>query len=339
MRKIMALAAAAAFVVPTAALADGEEAASARPYFGGFYVGQTAMDMPVHANSAMQFNFGGGLTSTELAANVDGLTYGLGIGKNLDSGWRVILTGSYFDGEGDARDSYTIANATPFRYGPLTGGTPPGFADVFFGPYGCPGTPCNAVENLTTGVRELTGALAVGRQLFDMVHSDIVLTYTSGESEYNNLRTVTGTGFTDTHLTQTDFSESQVDLALRLSLDFGLADSISVGVGGSAGYGYSHAHMLARQRNTFSIGPSVYNVSSLAFEDGEYGFVGRVDANIAWAITDRINLAVVGNYESDSMVPVYSAADAPDLVAHTQAKFHFETQSNTSYGVRLVTAW
>ena len=345
MRKVLVLAA-AALVAPSMALADGEMAS--HPYFGGVFFGRTSMDMPAHASSPQQYDFGSGLKALELeGANADGFSYGIGVGKNLDSGWRVAAIFRYFDGEGAAAKNFTFASLPTSSRGPLSGGTPPGFLDTLVSPYGCgAGIGCSAAEKLDTSVQEWGGSLSAGRSLFGPVHGDLVFNYAATDSDYDHSLVITTPVnfplFSDVSLTRTNFSESQAELAARLSVDFALMDGVSIGVGGSAGYAYSHVNMTTSQRlvNTSTLGvTTLTGASVLDKNDGDYGFIGRGDANLTIGLTDRLSIAAVGSYVSDSLVPVYSSVDAPNYVAHTPATFHFETQSSTTYGVRVVTRW
>lgn len=325
MRKV-ALLAASALLFPMVAFADGEPVA--RPYFGGVYGGWTSMDMPEHTLTPYSFNFGAGFVSPTLQADVDGWSFGVGAGKQLDSGWRVIAVARFFDGDGSAAGTFTIPNATPFRRGALDG------TSVVAGAYGGVG---NGTQNLGVTVTEWAGSVSAGRQLFDIVHADIVATYTGTDTE--DLHTghiLIGAGpFFEDLRTKTSFSSGSLELAARASLDFNLADSLSVGVGGSAGYAFRNTDMNTSQFMYFSV-TNTSTSSAIGVSDGDFGFVGRVDANVSLALTDRISVAAVGSYVSDSLVPTLVA---PDYVAGTPATFRFETESSTSYGLRLLTRW
>jgi hypothetical protein len=325
MRKFLLLGA-AALMVPSVAFADGEETHNV---FGGVYGGWTQMDMPEHALTPYQFNFGGGFVNPTLQADVDGWSFGAGIGKELDSGWRVLATARFFDGDGSAAGAFTIPNATPFRRAALDGVT-----GLVSGGYGGVG---NATQNLTAGVTEFGATVSAGRQLFDMVHGDIVMTYTGNSTDdLHTAHIILGAGpFYEDVKTRTAFSSNSVELAARASLDFPLGGGLSAGVGGSAGYAYRHTDMNVAQSIYFSSTNSITS-SKLGHKDGDYGFIGRVDANVSYGITDRTSIAVVGSYVSDSLVPVLVA---PDYVAGTAATFQYETQSSTSYGLRLLTRW
>jgi hypothetical protein len=323
MRKVYLLAA-AALLAPTVALADGEPAMGATPYFGGVFVGMTTMEMPEHANGGIEV--GTPLAPLVAQADVDGWTVGFGGGKMLASGWRVGLYGRYFDGEGASSTSYTLPNAAASTIGRLNG------TSISSGPLaGAQPT----TQRLDVNVTEWSGTLAVGHKIFDLIQGDILVIYTGNETDNSNLVTRTFVGGSMTHLLVTNFKSNGVELAGRLGIDVDVGDGISFGIGGSGGYAYRQTDMNARQRQVNST-PAVVDTSTIAAADDDSGFVGRADANLSFALTDRLAIAAVGSYVSDSLVPVFVAQD---YTAGTPASFTVERQATTSYGLRLVTRW
>jgi hypothetical protein len=289
------------------------------PYFGGAFVGMTSMDLPSHENGAVHFNG----KPQNLQADVDGWSFGLGIGKDLDSGWRVGAFGRWFDGDGAASGPFALAGGEPFQRGPISGGTPPGFLDVIVG---IAGGPFVGTQTLQTDVQEGAGTIAVGHSLFDMVRGDILVIYTYNSTDYRHQTDIGG----ERYRTNTSFASNGVEVAGRLSLDTAIMDGVTFGVGGSAGYGYRHAHMNASQQYLFT------PISALSHGDSEWGFVGRADANLSYWFNDRLSLGLTANYVSDSTVPQYVE---PNYVTHTAATVGFTTQSSTTYGLRVVTRW
>lgn len=320
MRKILLLGA-AALIVPSVAFADGE-GASASPNFVGVQAGWTQMEMPAHANGAFYMDFGGGLEPFPLTADVDGMTYGFGIGKDLSSGWRVGGYASFFDGDGEASGAFAIPNLTPFRRGSLTGAT------NVTANYGGAAT---AVQALAVDVTDYSLSASLGHALGSMLHGDLVATYAASDTEYRNDIDVTGGAFTEEWDTNTTFNTSTVALAARLSANLGLTDAFSLNLAGSAGYGIRNVSMNATQR--YVQNAAVITSSALGTDDDVDGFLGRVEATLNYAIAPSTMIGLNATYAYDDMVPVYLP---PDYVAATPAGIGTEGLGTMTYGVRVV---
>lgn len=316
MRKFLLLGA-AALMVPSVALADGE-GASASPHFLGVSAGWTSMEMPEHANGAFQLDFGGGVAPLVEQADVDGMTYGFAIGKDLASGWRVAAGARFFDGDGSATSSFAIPNATPFRRGSITGGS------VVVGGWGGVGA---AVQQLDVDVTDYAVGVAVGRKIFDMLQADLVVSYGARDTEYRNR--VDELNFAELYITNTTFTENTVEIAARLSTMVPLSEDFSFGIGGSAGWGLRNTDMNANQ--LYQNG--ALTTSRIGLDEDLDGFIGRADASFNYALASSTMIGVTATYAYDDMVPVYVA---PDYVAGTSAAFTTEGHSSMTYGLRLL---
>jgi hypothetical protein len=322
MRKFLMLSA-AALMVPGVALADGEEAASPMsPHFLGIQAGWTQVEMPEHQNGAIRFNFGGGLEPLTMQADVDGVTYAAGIGKDLSSGWRVGAYARFLDAEGSSSRSFAIPNGTPFRWGTLNGAVQ--LAGNFAGA-------ATANQTLDVSLNEYTFAASVGHKLLDMLHGDLVVSYGASDAEYIN---VALDSFNERFFTQTEFASNTVEIAARLSTGFHLADRIMLNLGGSAGYGLRNVSMNAAQ--TFTTGAIVNSSSAIGRDEDVDGFIGRLDAALGYNIAPSTSVALTVNYTYDDIVPVYVAPVYPAAGVGTAATFTTEGHSSMTYGLRVV---
>jgi hypothetical protein len=321
MRKLLLLGA-AALMVPSVALADGEDAAPMSPMFVGVSVGWTQMDMPEHQNGAITFDFGGGFEPLTEQADVDGVTYAFGIGKDLTSGWRVGAYARFFDGEGSSASTFAIPNATPFRRGTLNGTLQ--LAGAF-------GGAATATHTLDVDVTDYAVAVSAGHALGSMLRGDLIVSYGATDTEYRNVAIDT---FNETFSTRTTFSANTVELAARLSAAVPLSDDFSLSLGGSAGWGLRNVDMNARQR--FLTGAVVTSDSSLGKDEDVDGFVGRLDAAFGYNIARSTSIALTANYVYDDMVPVYVAPVYPPAGVGTAATFATEGQSSMTYGLRVI---
>jgi hypothetical protein len=288
------------------------------PHFLGVSAGWTTMEMPEHSNGAMQFNFGGGIAPLIEQADVDGMSYGLAIGKDLSSGWRVAAGARFFDGDGSASSSFAIPNATPFRRGSITGGS------VVIGNFAGVGA---AVQQLDVAVTDYAVGVALGRKVLDLLQADLVISYGARDTEYRNR--VDELNFTELYVTNTTFTENTVEIAARLSTMVPLSEDFSFGIGGSAGWGLRNTDMNANQ--LYQNG--ALTTSRIGVDEDLDGFIGRADASLNFAIARSTMIGVTASYVYDDMVPVYVA---PDYVAGTSATFATEGHSSMTYGMRLL---
>jgi hypothetical protein len=316
MRKV-ALLAASALLVPGVAFADGEETTMS-PHFLGVSAGWTTIEMPDHGNGAFQLDFGGGVQPLVEQADVDGVTYSIGIGKDLSSGWRVGAGARFFDGDGSSSRTFAIPNATSFRRGAINGG------GVVVGAWGGVGS---AVQQLDVHVNDYAIGAAVGHGLGDMLHADLIVSYGARESEYRNR--VDELNFTELYITNTTFTENTVEIAGRMSAMVPLSADFSFGVGGSAGWALRNIDMNASQ--LYQNG--ALTTSSIGVDEDTDGFVGRVDASFNYALARSTMIGLTANYVYDDLVPVYVA---PNYVAGTAATFTTEGHSSMTYGLRVV---
>lgn len=319
MRKVLLLAA-SALLVPGVALADGEEV-SPTGWFGGVQAGWTEMNMPEHTNGTFYMDFGGGYEAFPLTADVDGMSYGVGIGKDLSSGWRVGAYARFFDGDGEASGAFAIPNLTPFRRGTLDGTL------QLAGNYGGAST---AAQKLEVDVTDYAVAASVGHGLGDILHADLVASYGAKDTEYRNNIHVTGPGFTEDWKNSTTFSSNTVEIAARLSAGFGLSEDLSVNVGGSAGWGLANIDMNASQQYIQNV--TVLSSSTLGVDDDVDGFVGRAEATLNYSIARSTMIGVNVSYVYDELTPVY----VPPVYGTSAAGFSTEGQSSMTYGLRLV---
>lgn len=317
MRKFLMLSA-AALMVPSMALADGEAAAPMSPHFLGLSAGWTSMEMPDHGNGAFQLDFGGGIAPLTMQADVDGVSYGGVIGKDLSSGWRVTAGGRFFDGDGSSTRAFAIPNATPFRRGSITGGA------VVAGAWAGVGA---AQQRLDVEVTDYAVGAAIGHKLLDFLHADLVVSYGARETDYANR--VDELNFTELYITNTAFSENTVEIAGRLSTMVPLSQDFSIGVGGSAGWGLRNIDMNAFQFYQNGVATS----SSTGLARDVDGFIGRADASFNYALAASTMIGLTASYSYDDMVPVYVA---PNYVAGTAATFTTESHSSMTYGVRVL---
>lgn len=321
MRKAL-LFAASALLVPTVAFADGEELAPMSPMFVGISAGWTQMDMPEHQNGAITFDFGGGFEPLTEQADVDGVTYAFGIGKDLTSGWRVGAYARFFDGEGSSASSFAIPNLTPFRRGTLNG------AVQASGAFGGAAT---TAHTLDVDVTDYAVAVSAGHALTDMLRADLIVSYGATDTEYRNAALDT---FNELFTTNTTFTSNTVELAARLSAAVPLSDDFSFSLGGSAGWGLRNVDMNAQQ--LFSVGAVVTSNSTIGLDRDVDGFLGRVDAAFGYNIARSTSIALTANYAYDDMVPVYVAPVYPPAGVGTAATFATEGQSSMTYGLRVI---
>jgi hypothetical protein len=319
MRKFLMLT--AALLVPGVAFADGEEAMAKSGWFYGGSIGWTQMDMPEHANASININ----LVPSALQADVDGVSYAMGVGRDSEGGWRTLVFGSFFTGDGSASSTTNFLAATTVRRGTLSGAT------QFNGVMGLDGS---AHDVLSVNVDESTWGVSFGRALVDMVRADLVASYNYRDTAYRHAMTIDWTPALPNPTVgteNTDFETRTVEFAARLSAAFGLSEGVSVGLGGSVGYGMRDVEMVARQRLVIN-GGQVSNSSLLAGDEID-GMIYRLDASLGYALSPAMNVALTANYVSDSMVPEFVA---PDYATVTPAGFTTDTQSTMTYGLRLV---
>jgi hypothetical protein len=301
-------------------------------YIGRFYggaVGWTQMDMPEHANAAINFDLGGGLASPTLQADVDGVSYALGVGRNSEGGWRTVLYASFFDGDGSSSDSFSFLAATPVRRGTLAGLT------QFDGASGGNGT---GAQTLDVDVDSSTFGLSFGRALSDMFRADLVVSYSHADTAYRNNVVYTFAPplvNPSNGSTNTNFESRTVEFAGRLSAGFPLSDAFSVGIGGSAGWAMRDIQMAARQR--IIVNNVLLSDSSLKAKDDDItGFIGRLDASLDYAVSAGTRLGLTAGYVYDEQVPVYVPPVYPAAGTGSAAGFATESQTTMTYGVRLV---
>ncbi|MFM9863580.1 MAG: hypothetical protein ACKVRO_08230 [Micropepsaceae bacterium] len=321
MRKV-ALLAASALLVPGVAFADGEEMSPMSPMFVGVSVGWTQMDMPEHQNGAITFNFGGGFEPLTEQADVDGVTYAIGIGKDLTSGWRVGAYARFFDGEGSSASSFAIPNATPFRRGTLDGTLQ--LAGAF-------GGAATATHTLDVHVNDYAVAVSAGHGLGSMLRGDLIVSYGATETEYQNAALDT---LNELFTTNTAFTSNTTEIAGRLSAAIPLSDDFSLSLGGSVGWGLRNIDMNARQR--FTTGAIVTSDSSIGQDEDVDGLIGRLDAAFGYNLARSTTIALTANYVYDDMVPVYLAPVYPPAGVGTAATFTTEGQSSMTYGLRVI---
>lgn len=323
MRKALLLAA-SALLVPGVALADGEDMAPMSPMFVGVSAGWTQMDMPEHQNGAITFNFGGGFEPLTEQADVDGVTYAFGIGKDLASGWRVGAYARFFDGDGSSTSSFAIPNLTPFRWGTLDGTT------TTAGNFGGAAT---ATHTLEVEVTDYAVAVSAGHALGDMLRADAVVSYGATDTHYANTAVDT---FNERFRTLTVFTSNTVELAGRLSAALPLSDDFNFSLGASAGWGLRNIDMNASQRFDNVVSGTVLSNSTIAETQDVDGFIGRVDAAFGYNLARSTTIAITANYVYDDMVPVYLAPVYPAAGTGTAATFATEGQSNMTYGLRVI---
>lgn len=327
MRKFLLLGA-AALMVPSVALADGEGAAPMSPHFVGVQVGWTQMDMPEHQNGGSHVPVVGGASEALAAqADVDGLTYAFGIGKDLSSGWRVGAYARFFDGDGSSVTSVLMPAATPVRAGNIFGTT------SIDAPLAVALT---GDQTLDVAVTDYAVSASVGHGLFDMLRADLVVSYGATDTEYDNVVDVLiGAGpTTEQGITNTTFSANTVEIAGRLSTGFALSGDVSFNIGASGGYAMRNIDMNARQR--WIQGGAVFNDTSLGRDEDVDGFIGHVDAALGYNIAPSTTIALTANYTYDDIVPVYVAPTYPAAGTGTAATFGTEGQSSMTYGLRVV---
>lgn len=323
MRKV-ALLAASALLFPGVALADGEDAAPMGPMFVGVSAGWTTMDMPEHQNGAYTYNFGGGYVPLTEQADVDGVTYAFGIGKDLSSGWRVGAYARFFDGEGSSQSTFAIAGATPFRYGTLAG-TLQGAGNT--------GGASVGTHTLDVDVTDYAVAVSAGRALGEMLRADLVVSY--GATETENRDHLFNSTFNEHGTENTTFTANTVELAARLGAGFGLTEDVSVGLAGSAGWGLRNIDMNAHQRY-FSGGGGVFSDSVIGETQDVDGFIGRLEGSLNYSLARSTTIGLTANYVYDDMVPVFLAPVYPAAGTGLPATFTTEGQSSMTYGLRVV---
>lgn len=316
MRKLLLLGA-AALMVPSIALADGEDGKDI--WFMGVGAGWTQMDMPEYANGARVF----GAANAPLVeqADVDGVSYGFGIGRDSASGWRVGVYAQFFDGDGSSSSPTAVASGTTNRILDLDGTTVSG---------GALGLNISGTHSLDVNVNESSVALSVGRPLIEMLRWDIVGSYSKNDTTYDSEVAMT-TGITNSWFSNTDFETRTWELAGRLSANFGLTEEVSLGIGGSAGWGIREIGMFTEQRYFTAPFPTLLTASSIGAEQNLDGFIGRIDGSLNYGIAKGTTLGLTASYKYDEMVPVYIAPGNG-----TAASFTTESQSSTTYGLRLI---
>jgi hypothetical protein len=279
------------------------------------------MNMPEHQNGMVAVNYGGGFEPLTEQADVDGVTYAFGIGKDLNSGWRVGAYARFFDGEGSSSSSFPSAAVGGTNFGNLDGTLEIVSAGVPAG-----------TRMLDVDVREYAVSVSAGHSLGDILRGDLIVSYGTTDTDYRNVVALGPLPFE----TDTTFSSDTVELAARLSASFPLSDDFSLNVGGSAGYGVRNVDMNARQLGVV-IAPGV-DVPSSAIDEGQdvNGFIGRADVSLNFNISRSTMIGLTANYVYDDMVPVYVAQVLFPIPAATAATFTTEGQSSMTYGVRLV---
>jgi hypothetical protein len=328
MRKFLLLGA-AALMVPSVAFADGEEMAAPTGWFGGVQAGWTQMNMPEHQNGYA--SFGAAQVPPTAQADVDGVNYAFGIGKDLDSGWRVLAYADFFDGDGSSTQTVGIPVGTLIRRGSILGTTSISAPLV---------VALNGKQTLDVDVTEYQAAVSVGHALIDMVRGDLVASYGENDTEYNNLFDVSlvpsgPPTVTEQGTTRTTFNSSTYELAARLSAAMPLSDSFSFGIGGSAGYGFRNIGMRASQK--WVQGGALFASSSLGIDGvSADGFIGRADASLNYAIARSTTIGLTANYVYDENVPVYVAPVYPAAGTGSAATFVTESQSSMTFGLRVV---
>lgn len=325
MRKLLLLGA-AALMVPSVALADGEDAAPMSPMFVGVSVGWTQMDMPEHQNGVGRY--GAAFDPLVEQADVDGVTYAFGIGKDLSSGWRVGAYARFFDGEGSSSSAVAFAAATPVRFGNVLGTT--GIAGVLASAEA-------GAQTLDVDVTDYAVAVSVGHGLIDMLRADLVVSYGATDTENDHVADfVVGGVPANRRVTTTNstFNVNTVEIAARLSAAIPLSEDFSFSVGASGGYGLRNIDMNARQQHVF-LG-AVVSDTRLGQDEDVDGFIGRADAALGYNIARSTTIALTASYAHDSMVPVYIAPVYPAAGTGSPATFTTESQSSMTYGVRVI---
>jgi hypothetical protein len=327
MRKVLLLAA-SALLIPGMALADGEAAAPASAsWFYGAGAGWTQMEMPEYGNGARTFDTGAGFEPLTEQADVDGVSYGFGIGRNTASGWRIGLYAQFFDGDGSSSSAVTIPLGADSRRGTLDG-TLQGS--------GLLGVTFVGDQTLQVDVTQYWIGLGAGHQLTDMLRWDVIASYDSTGTDYDHVVDVLG-GIVGQNIwtSSTNFEARTWELAARLSGNFGLMDDISLGLGGSAGWGLRNIEMKTVQR-FFTAGPVLASDSTLVTDDDLEGFIGRLDASLNYAVSPATMISLTAGYKYDDMVPTYVPPVYPPAGVGTAATFTTESQSSMTYGLRLV---
>jgi hypothetical protein len=325
MRKLLLLGA-AALMVPSVALADGEDMSPMSPMFVGASVGWTQMDMPEHQNGVGRY--GAAFDPLVEQADVDGVTYAFGIGKDLSSGWRVGAYARFFDGEGSSSSAVSFAALSPVRFGTILGTTT------------IAGLLANAEagrQTLDVDVTDYAVAVSVGHGLVDMLRADLVVSYGATDTENVHTADFVVGGVPANHrltITNSTFSANTVEFAARLSAAVPLSEDFSFSIGGSGGYGLRNIDMNARQRHSF-LG-ALLSDTRLGKDEDVDGFIGHADAAFGYNIARSTTIALTANYTYDSMVPVYIAPVYPAAGTGSPATFTTENQSSMTYGLRVI---
>jgi hypothetical protein len=325
MRKLLLLGA-AALMVPSVAFADGESASPMSPNFVGVSVGWTQMDMPEHQNGAVRY--GAAFDPLVEQADVDGVTYAFGIGKDLASGWRVGAYARFLDADGSSSSAVAFAAGTPGRYGNILG--------TFIGG-GVLASAEAGTQTLDVAVTDYAVAVSAGHGLVDMLRADLVVSYGATDTENDHVADFEVGGVPANrrvNTTNSTFSVNTVEIAARLSAAIPLSEDLSFSVGASGGYGLRNIDMNARQRHTF-LG-AVISDTSLGQDEDVDGFIGHADAALGYNIAPSTTIALTASYTYDSMVPVYVAPVYPPAGTGSPATFTTENQSSMTYGLRVI---
>ncbi len=326
MRKLLLLGA-AALMIPSVSFADGEAPAAPVGWYFGAGAGWTDMELPGHANAAANVpDIGGGVfEAPSLQTDVDGISYGGGVGYDWASGWRWGVGARFFDGDGSASQTISLANAQAVRRGNIFGLTQ--VAGALVGPR-------DGSHTLDVDVNEFSIGTSIGRNLGGMFRADIVASYNDTSSTYMSEIDVTGGGSTDFGRTSTKFSSSTVELAARVSANIGLSEGVSLGLGGSAGWGIRNIDMDASQLRLFNGG--VASNSSLTEDRDVDAIIARLDASLNFAISGGTMVGLTANYVYDDSVPGYVEPTYPAVGTGTAATFETDSQSTMTYGARIV---
>ncbi|NOT41411.1 MAG: hypothetical protein HOP13_13045 [Alphaproteobacteria bacterium] len=293
--------------------------------FVGVSVGWTQMEMPEHENGAGRY--GAAFDPLVEQADVDGVTYAFGIGKDLSTGWRVGAYARFFDGDGASSSAVSFPAATAVRFGSVLGTT------YLAGPLASAEA---GTQSLDVAVTDYAIAVSAGHAVFDMLRADLVLSYGETDTEYDHVADfLVGAGpTTRQNITNTTFGASTFEVAARLSAGFPLSEDVSFNLGASAGYGVRSVDLNVRQRMIF--GGAVFNDTRLGEDRDLDGFIGRLDAALGYNIARSTSIALTANYAYDDMVPVYVAPVHPAAGTGSAATFATEGHSSMTYGVRLL---
>jgi hypothetical protein len=280
------------------------------------------IDLPAHGNSTIQFDFtGGGVQPQFLRTDAEGWSYTLGIARDFAGGWRLGLHGSLIDASGSASTRFQIVDGTPYAYGFLDGTLDDD------GGYGGTGV---ADQILDVGLTGWALGVSAGQVICEegdcTARADVSLSYRRLDTEY--LNTQYDFVLDELHITNTWFETRSMELVGHLAGSMPLMGPLKLGGGVAAGLAFKDFEMDAFT-NRFN---SVF--SAISRERDHAGFLARVEVNLIYDITGKVQAGIGGGFAYDSGVAVYVA---PDYYANRAASMDTKAAWTPFVGARVAT--